>query len=327
MRGRLLTAPYRRVACGFGLILIGCELLSAWLFAHLLVVACLQFVSGICVGILMGATSRYIATSKTPAQLFGFVDMTAVLLMSFMVFAIGQSVASNGLTGGYLSAAIICVVFFLALFCFRPQHQDAANQATMPTGQLGLSLRPLAIVSMGVLFITFSGLGFAFMFTMAANLDMAYEVASRNIGILLFASAFACQAGGWAAARFGPQRPLACAFVTCAIGWAVAIYTSNPTVFMLALIPAIFSLQFNFPILLSYCGALDNQGRWAAVASPLITSGFAWAAIVAGLIVNQIGLHALAWTTGAGMVICLFLLWLANSQSVSEKEISPRPMH
>ena len=329
MRGRLLTARYLIIACVFGVCLIITEVLSAVMFEHLVVIGLLQFFSGICVGILMGTTARYIAVSDTPSQLFGFVDMTAVLLMSFMVYLIGQNVASAGLAGGYFTAAAICVGFFLLLFTFKPpmNNNTSANSSAADKGcntsrndskndstkdGLDLSLRPLAVVSMGVLFITFSGLGFAFMFTLAANLGMNYEDAGSSIGILLFVSAFACQAGGWASARFGPERPLACAFVTCAIGWAVAVHTTDSTVFMVALVPAIFSLQFNFPILLSFCGSLDTQGKWAAVASPLITSGFAWAAILAGMIVGQFGLNAIAPATGAGMLVCLGLLGIAR---------------
>jgi hypothetical protein len=77
---------------------------------------------------------------------------------------------------------------------------------------------------------------------------------------------------------------------------------------MIALVPAIFSLQFNFPILLALSGSLDAEGRWAAIATPLLMSGFAWAAIVAGAIVSVGGIPALATATGLGLLICLLLL-------------------
>jgi hypothetical protein len=77
---------------------------------------------------------------------------------------------------------------------------------------------------------------------------------------------------------------------------------------MIALVPAIFSLQFNFPILLALSGSLDAEGRWAAIATPLLMSGFAWAAIVAGAIVSVWGIPALATATGLGLLICLLLL-------------------
>jgi nitrate/nitrite transporter NarK len=72
---------------------------------------------------------------------------------------------------------------------------------------------------MGVLFVTSSGMGFAFMFTIALDLGMEYSSAGSFIGGLVLVSALACQAGGWCGARFGPRRPLAFAFVTCAVGW------------------------------------------------------------------------------------------------------------
>ena len=78
--------------------------------------------------------------------------------------------------------------------------------------------------------------------------------------------------------------------------------------FMIALVPAIFSLQFNFPILLALSGSLDRYGQWAAIATPLLTSGFAWAAIAAGAIVDQWSIEALAVGTGVGLAVCLLLL-------------------
>ena len=130
------------------------------------------------------------------------------------------------------------------------------------------------MILMGMLFVSSSGLGFAFMFTIALNLGMEYASAGSFIGILLLVSALACQAGGWCSGRFGPLRPLAGAFVTCAAGWYVAINATSQMMFMIALVPAIFSLQFNFPILLALSGSLDKDGQWAAIATPLLTSGF-----------------------------------------------------
>ena len=146
------------------------------------------------------------------------------------------------------------------------------------------------------------------MFTIALRLGMDYASAGSSIGMLLLVSALACQLGGWASARFGAVRPLAGAFITCALGWYVAIHANNPTAFMLGLIPAIFSLQFNFPILLALSGSLDADGQWAAIATPLLTSGFAWAAIAAGAIVARWNVPALATATMVGMCVCLLLL-------------------
>jgi predicted MFS family arabinose efflux permease len=94
-------------------------------------------------------------------------------------------------------------------------------------------------------------------------------------------------------------------------------------VFFIALVPAVFALQFNFPILLALSGALDAHGRWAGIAAPLITSGFAWAAIVAGLIVEHFGMEALASVNVVGMALCALLLWPATSDHVPPLDASP----
>jgi len=232
--------------------------------------------------------------------------------MSGMVYGIGQAVANSGLTGGYGFATAAAVVLTIAMFTLRggaAMHSTTQLQAPA----LRISMRPVAVILMGVLFVTSSGLGFAFMFTLARNLGMNYDAAGTQIGVLLFLSALACQAGGWAAARYGHTRPLAGAFICCAAGWYFAVHATDPMLFLLALVPAIFALQFNYPILLALCGSLDSHGRWAAIATPLLTSGFAWAAICAGLIVSAWDLSTLATGTAAGMLVCLILLGLTHA--------------
>ena len=311
MRGYLLRAPYKGIVLVFGSLLIGLELASSLVHDNLLVVLLAQYLCGISVGILMGTASRYIAMTNNPGQLFGFVDMMAVFLMSFMVYGVGVSVEFNGLTGGYLFAGIVSAIFTVMMLAYRSDSQVLVEDDNS-TGEFIVGVRQLTTVLMSVLFVTCSGLGFAFMFSLARSLNMSYDTAGTNIGILLFLSAFACMAGGWASAKFGPVRPIAAACVTCALGWCAAIYAPNTELFLLALVPAVFSLQFNFPILLALCGSLDEYGRWASVATPLITSGFAWAAILAGQIVEFWGISALAPATAIGMSGCLLLLWVSR---------------
>jgi hypothetical protein len=307
LKPSLTHFTFRQLVFIFGGILVIGEALSAFFFDSKSILLVAQLAGGISVGILMGASSRIIATTKTPDEIFGFVDMTAVLLMSFMIAGIGTVVGMYGLQGGYLMAALIAFIFTLAM----ARYQEPAKMIISdhnPVAPLKIGVRPIAVVLMGVLFVTSSGLGFAYMFTIALDLGMQYASAGTFIGFLIFVSALACQLGGWCSGRFGPLRPLAGAFVVCALGWYFAINANNQFVFMIALVPAIFSLQFNFPILLAFSGSLDTEGQWAAIATPLLVSGFAWAAISAGAIVQRWNVGALATATAIGMATCLLLL-------------------
>ncbi len=335
LAGLLVAMPFVGIACAaflmnplvtrfsirqlifiFGSALITGELISAYTFAIPSITLALQFVCGFSVGVLMGATSKVIATRPSPGPIFGFVDMVAVLAMSFMIFGAGLAVGESGLRGGYVYAAITALLLTLAMLAYRPAVANDKTSSQM-IAPLKLSLAAIAVVAMAVLFVTASGLGFAFMFTIALSLDMTYESAGSFIGALLFVSAAGCLAGGWAAAKFGPIRPLAAAYVCCAIGWYVAIHATTPVVFMCALVPAIFALQFNYPILLTLSGSLDAEGRWAAIATPLQASGFAWAAIAAGALVSQFGVEVLGIATVIGMALCLALLAVARTQSAA----------
>lgn len=296
----------RVLALALGGLLVASEVVSAIVPDSLVVVLTAQLLSGIAVGVLMGACSRVIATQHTPGPLFGIVDMVAVLLMSSMIALIGSAVQTKGLAGGYGAAAAVAVVLVMAMLGFR--ESDTTQTASAATRRLVFSVRAVATVSMAVIFVTCSGLGFTYMFSVAQNLGLSYAEAGRGIGLLLLISAGACVAGGWVSTRVGPIRPLAIAYVCCAIGWYGVIHATSPFQFYVALVPAVFALQFNFPVLLDLAGSLDTDGRWGAISTPLQTSGFAWAAILAGAIVGKFGLGGLPVATGIGMALCLLLL-------------------
>jgi hypothetical protein len=304
----------------FGLVLVLGELACAIFFEAFYIVLAVQLLCGLSVGILMGACSRIIATGPLPSQIFGFVDMMAVLLMSFMIAGVGIAVGNYGIAGGYLFATGFGLLFVLMLYQYREPEPIGAT-TTIQQPKLHIGLREIATVSMGMLFVTCSGMGFAFLFTMALNLGLDYAMAGSYLGVLVFVSAIFCQIGGWCGARFGPMRPLAGAFIVCALGWYVAINASSQLVFMSALVPAIFSLQFNFPILLALSGTLDKRGQWAAIASPLLTSGFAWAAIVAGFIVDQWEVATLGTATVMGLAICLLLLYPSRTRATEKVNV------
>ncbi|MEP0174096.1 MAG: MFS transporter [Paraglaciecola sp.] len=311
---------YRRIISCAGLLLVACQILNSLFFSYAVSTLLLQLLSGISVGVLMGVTSSFIARSNSAGTLFGLVDMIGVLLMSFMVAGASMATEKSGVAGGFMFSVILSVVFWLAMFFYKHKAVDRDESQSAPAPKstaFNISLRPLIIIIMGVLFVTFSGQGFAFMFTIATSLGMSFEQSGNSIGGILFVSAFACLIGGMSSARFGPEKPLFCAFVVCAIGWTVAINSTSPNMFLMGLFPAICALQFSFPVLLSLAGTLDNEGKWAAVATPLLTSGFAWAAVLSGQVVEVWGLNALATTTQLGMVTCILLLGLSVWLSAS----------
>lgn len=308
-------ASVRVLTLLFGSLLVALEWMSASAYPGFMLLLPAQFGAGFCVGALMAATSRIVAVSCAPDESFGFIDMSAVAMMSLMVAGMGRAVAEGGVRGGYEFAAMAAAIFTVLLVAYREPPRVLAHHA-QPAGLPQLGLRPAAVIVMGMVFITCSGLGFAFMFSLAARLGMDYAVAGDRIGLLLMVSALACLAGGWCSGRFGPRYPLLGAFLSCAVGWWVAVHTESPAIFLAALVPGIFALQFNFPILLALSGSLDEHGRWAGIAAPLITSGFAWAAIIAGTLVENFGLASLASANVVGMVACTLLLWPATASRV-----------
>lgn len=296
------------------------ELGNALWFTHGTALLLGQFAVGLCGGMILGLVSRLIARSARSGETFGMADAVGVLLMSVMLAGVGSAVDLAGVRGGFLVAAFFCTLFALLLHAGlqdashleNDRDEDALTQSATDRS----AWQSLAIIVMGVVFVTFSGLGFAFMITVARQLGLGYKAASSAIGLVLFLSASGCFIGGWTAARFGPRRPLLGAFALCAAGWHVALHAHDLATFFIGLGPAILALQFCFPILLSLAGGADHDGRMAAIGAPVIVSGFAWAAVLAGLIVRHGGIDALSIATDGGMVLCAALLWLGTRRRV-----------
>jgi predicted MFS family arabinose efflux permease len=313
----------------FGIALAVVEAISAFLFRTPALLLLGQCFAGVCGGVLMGLVSRSIAVSARSEQSFGIVDMVGVMMMSLMIAIIGAAVEWNGLRGGFLASSGLCAVFAVIMAVSgRGLVSEQVSGSAVTQTRLEIGWRAVAVIAMGVAFVTFSGVGFAFMFTAARNLGFSYETAGSAIGVILLFSAIGCLLGGWCAARFGARSSLLGAFTLCALGWHVALTTQDQWTFLLSLGPAIFALQFCFPILLALAGSLDDEGRVAAVAAPLIVSGFAWAAVTAGLVVDRWGISTLPIVTEIGMVICACLLFAGtgargHGEASHRRQIAP----
>ena len=232
------------------------------------------------------------------------------------------------ITDSGIDADLLDAVFcaFFALVLHAALRTGAADEKPALPGTARLAAkdpawRAVAVIAMGITFVTFSGLGFAFMVAVARHLGMDYHAASSAIGIVLLISAIGCFLGGWAAARLGPSWPLLGAFVLCGAGWHVALHAQDTVTFFAGLVPAIFALQFCFPILLMLAGSIDSDGHMAAIGAPLIVSGFAWAAVLAGVIVRYGGVGALSAATNVGMVLCTGLLLISTCPAPRKDEL------
>jgi predicted MFS family arabinose efflux permease len=302
------------VLMAFSLGLTAFEAVNAFSYAVPILLLASQLAAGVCGGIMLGLVSRQIAISGRPEQNFGIVDMVGVLMMSFMIALVGAAVDWGGLQRGFLAVSGLCAVFAGLVYFSRHGLPEPSSVGLGHTsGRLNIGWRAVAVIAMGVVFMTFSGVGFAFMFTAARKLGFSYQDAGTAIGVILFLSATGCLAGGWCAAKVGPRPALLAAFALCALGWHLALHTHFQIIFILALGPAIFALQFCFPVILALAGSFDADGRLAAIAAPLIVSGFAWAAILAGVVVDHWGLAALPIVTELGMVLCAILLFASTS--------------
>ncbi len=313
----LYRFSYNRLVTVSGFVLVASQLMGAVYFSVASFLLFLQLLSGVGVGVLMGLTSSRIAKIKASGTIFGIVDTVCVALMSVMVPAASIAVTYHQMVGGFVFSAALCALYWGLMYRYKADS-TVAHKTKSPAIPFSFSLRPFIIISMGVSFVTFSGQGFAFMFSKAAELGMDYQYAGNTICIILFVSAFACLAGGLVAQKIGCELPLFCAFIACAIGWTIAIDSISPTIFLLALLLAVISLQFSFPILLYMAGKCDAQGKWAAIAAPVITSGFAWAAILAGVLVQYYNMQILSGSTQVGMLICVLLLvlsWVLKSKN------------
>ena len=118
----------------------------------------------------------------------------------------GFAVQQGGLAGAYLFAAAVAAMLAL-LVAQYPETPVLRHHHDRSLPPLVIAPRAVVVVLMGVAFVSFSGLGFAFMFTLALGHGLGYDSAGRSIGLLLLLSASGCLAGGARRALPGNRGP------------------------------------------------------------------------------------------------------------------------
>lgn len=327
----VLVNPLLRVMTSRQLVLlsaiigVAAHLISASMFQQAAVVFVAQLFSGLAVGVFLGLSSIVIGRQKRADLMFGVVDTVAVFLMSLLIASTAYAVSQLGVSGGYLYAALITALLVPLLWVLIQQHMDIdAIEEQAGEVQLSNVLRGCAVLLMGTIFITSTGLGFAFAFNIAAELDIEFIDFGGTLGLAALFAALGPVVGGFSAVRWGRRKPLLFGIVFATVSWSAFILAPSREIFLFAIFPAMFFMNVCIPMLLGAAAELDGSGAWSAIAAPLYVAGFALSPIIGGFVVSALDLDALATATIIGGIMCVLLQFALNRRPIRH-EVIVRP--
>jgi len=268
-------------------------------------------IAGLLAGLLLGAATTIIVRGKNPGRLsgillgLGMLPQVAVgyLLPVYLIPAFGAA------SGFYLLAAgvLFAMVGILGLpSALQPLREEAT--ASEPVGQ------PVILLFAAII-LQACGLGAAW--TYLALLSHQQGFAPSVIGIAI-AGSIACQVtAAWLAAWLSPRFrkwPVLLALIGLqTIATAFAIFTSSPSVFILAVCtfgampPAMQPFQVGEMIV------LDRTRQAALLVAPMILFGNGLGPLIASAFATQTDVHVAFWAgvamTAASTAFYIFAAW------------------
>ena len=252
---------------------------STFFIGHVWALGCARALTGIGSGIVLAATSTYVAITTNPNRVMG-LGLTIANLLFFAVFLVTPRVL---LTVGPRGLFVALALGVAASAATVPHVLQLPTSAPAPRGDSGrwaVDRTKVAALSLGLVALN---LGLGAMWSFAERIGHEIGLNSEQTGAVLAACPIAMIAGSGIAGlmgdRFGNRWPLIIGCVFCGIACnGTTISTGLPTY-------AGGLMIFNFCYLLigpfalaGVPSTLDPSGRLAATAN-----GFMWLAYSAGV--------------------------------------------
>lgn len=280
-----------------------------------------RVVAGVGEGLLYAASLSVVAAKAgNPDRIYGIFQIIWAV-SNFAFFAVGGELTARFAHRGILGLIAAVIVVLAPLLLFLPKEPLATAKTSETTETTSAPLLGAAVLLSTFLYLTVSAAVYAFSAPMGerAGLDTA------QVGYALTAASIVGLAGAGLATlvnvRWGRSIPIA-AFIVGFIALALALcLSSNPTVFVVALIGTVVFFYFSVPYLFGLAAALDRSGRWAAAAGSAYLLGFAAGPMLAGSVIGAFGY------TGLGIVSTAFALaaWALAALVVRRIELRPQP--
>ncbi|MBU9597068.1 MFS transporter [Burkholderia multivorans] len=299
---------FRRLAwIGAVLTLIGH--FCSWHATSFTVMFALRVLAGIGEGAVSMAANSLAGEFERPDRLYGIMNLMAVLTGAIAMFALPVVQSRTGDAGNFifLYVTVACVILLPTFWGFSGRNVPRAQYGGAGEGRYGWT-RTLAWLACAVI-----PLASAPLYTFAVELGQGVRMdegtvsnyLSLSILLSLLGTGFVATVGTRLLGRTLPML-VAISIAGCAVAWQA---TGAQAGFKAALLADMFAAYTAFPLLLGQLAEVDPSGRSSAIGVGLFGGAFAMGPLIAGTLVEYIGLNAVPYFSlcAYGVVLAVIL--------------------
>ena len=303
--------PKRRIAVVGCLLAVMAHIISSQgpSYALLLFV---RFFAGLFAGAALAAGGAVIAGAAAPDRMFALVKTFNAMIMAIMVWLAGYAVKGYGVGGGYgvLALLTLCTLPLLCCFPNTVKEKQADNKKIrLPHFILGC-LTIFAILN----WIMVVSAPWAYLAIMGETAGLAVEQVSGILGAGFIFGMLGGLLAAWLNLRFGRIVPVVIGVLVNGGTWFLICTVPDPFVYTISVLLNNISYFFAVAYLLGTAARLDQEGRWASIASTSFLGAIAVAPALGGLIIDNWNTMALGGFTFAGELLTAFIIIIVVKQ-------------
>lgn len=305
---RVLAAPsnLRRISAVAIILCIVAQALSSVTTSYYGLVI-LRSLAGVGSGVLLAVVNMVIATSRSPAPLYGWVFAIASLGFAIMLTFLPYSLAFNGQQGLFIAIAFICLLIApLTWILPKPSFADIGQAETQSSQGSPAFLVGLFFLALTIVYLMMGGV-WSFSERVANNLLIEQDEIGLLLGLSTLAGVIGAISAGFQAKAKRLTTPVALGFVVSGISAVVIAQSGDLAVYSIGILLYGYCYMFTVTFVLGIAAALDSAGRVAIVTNAYLMIPYSLGPAVFG-IAGLGNIAILGWISLAGCVLAVLII-------------------
>jgi predicted MFS family arabinose efflux permease len=305
---RVLTpSNLRRIsAVAIVLCIVAQALSSVTTSYHGLVI--LRLLAGVASGALLAVVNMVIATSRSPAPLYGWVFAIASLGFAIMLTFLPYSLAFNGQQGLFIAITFICLLISpLTWMLPKPSFADTGQAERQSSQDSSAFLIGLFFLALTIVYLMMGGV-WSFSERVANNLLIEQDAIGLLLGLSTLTGVIGAISAGFLAKAERLTTPVALGFVVSGISAVVIAQSGDLAVYSIGILLYGYCYMFTVTFVLGIAAALDSAGRVAIATNAYLMIPYSLGPVVFG-IAGLGNISILGWISLAGCVLAVLIIF------------------
>jgi MFS family permease len=282
------------------------EAASALALEHPVLFLTCRFGTGLGVGAIYTLVLSTVGIGGQSEKVFGLATTLCMAALAAITALAGYLFPTFGIRLGLLCVALVYCLCAPLLWRTprRPEPSGPKRQAgtPLPNRKLGLCMATGFLLGKMAL-----GLGVAFVIVAANSKGISTQVAGTVVGLALLTGMGGSMLSALLARRISRRAGLSAGLLGATLGWLLLYGQAAVLPTYLAMFIYPFFSAFYATFMLGTAAALDSDGRWASLVSPMTAAGMALGAPLGGWIVTQFTLQHVSVVLAGLLALSLLL--------------------